>query len=252
MYVFFFGFSVLARGKFTKYMHGMKVGDKVGIRRPFGKGFSFPGGNGIACVIGGGCGMASLATLIDRLQSNPNQDKGGQKHHHSSPPSEGESKDYSTSPSSPPLQGGERGEVIILNGATTKSKLLFPNRFKDMITFTEDGSAGKKGYPTDSLEDMHKKHRFEIIYTCGPEIMMHKVYKFCKKNNIQCEASLERYMKCGIGICGQCVCDGQMVCKDGPVFDSQALDVMGDFGTYSLLKSGQKVSTKDYGEWRET
>jgi dihydroorotate dehydrogenase electron transfer subunit len=214
----FFGISVLARGKFTKYMHGMKVGDKVGIRRPFGNGFGIPS-NGInACVIGGGCGMASLATLIDKLQNSSMQNS----------------------------------NTTILNGATTKSKLLFLNRFKDMITFTEDGSAGKKGYPTDILEDIHKKHRFEIIYTCGPEIMMFKVYEFCKKNNIQCEASLERYMKCGIGICGQCVCDGQMVCKDGPVFDSQALDVMGDFGTYSLLKSGQKVSTKDYAEWRET
>jgi dihydroorotate dehydrogenase electron transfer subunit len=209
----FFGISVLARGKFTKYMHGMKVGDKVGIRRPFGNGFGIPSDGINACVIGGGCGMASLATLIDKLQNS---------------------------------------NVIILNGATTKSKLLFPNRFKDMITFTEDDSAGKKGYPTDALEDLHKKHRFEIIYTCGPEIMMYKVYEFCKKNNIQCEASLERYMKCGIGICGQCVCDGQMVCKDGPVFDSQALNVMTDFGTYSVLKSGQKVSTKDYAEWRET
>jgi dihydroorotate dehydrogenase electron transfer subunit len=214
----FFGISVLARGKFTKYMHDMKVGDKVGIRRPFGKGFSIHNGNGNACVIGGGCGMASLTTLIDKLQNSSTQSS----------------------------------NITILNGATTKSKLLFPNRFKDMITFTEDGSAGKKGYPTDALEDLHKKHRFEIIYTCGPEIMMHKVYEFCKKNNIQCEASLERYMKCGIGICGQCVCDGQMVCKDGPVFNLQALDVMNDFGRYSLLKSGQKVSTKDYGEWRET
>jgi NAD(P)H-flavin reductase len=304
----FFGFSVLARGKFTKHMHGMKVGDKVGIRRPFGKGFSIPDsiktGNENACVIGGGCGMASLTTLIDKLIHNPNQEGYPQKQHPSfsqgvskdfystslhlqgeskdystttsSPPSKGKSKDYSASPSSPPFEGeskdhsatptsppcarpngfagregGERGEVIIINGASSKSKLLFPNRFKDMILFTEDGSAGKKGYPTDALEDLHKKHRFGIIYTCGPEIMMLKVYEFCKKNNIQCEASLERYMKCGIGICGQCVCDGQMVCKDGPVFNSQALDIMDDFGTYSLLKSGQKVSIKDYCEWRE-
>jgi len=230
----FFGISVLARGKFTKHMHGMKVGDKVGIRRPFGNGFGLPS-NGInACVIGGGCGMASLTTLIDKLQSSPNQDKDGQKHH----------------PSSPPSQGGDKGEVVILNGATTKSTLLFENRFKDTILFTDDGSVGEKGYPTDILDDLHKKHSFEIIYTCGPEIMMHKVYEFCKKNNIQCEASLERYMKCGIGICGQCVCDGQMVCKDGPVFGSEVLDTMTDFGKYSLLKSGQRVSIKDYGEWR--
>ncbi len=245
----FFGISVLARGKFTKYMHGMKVGDKVGIRRPFGKGYSIPdnikNGGGNACVIGGGCGMASLTTLIEELQNN-----NGQKHHPSSSSQKGDSKDYSTSPLSPPCEGGDKGEVVILNGATTKSTLLFGNRFKDTILFTDDGSVGEKGYPTEALEDLHKKHRFEIMYTCGPEIMMHKVYEFCKKNNIQCEASLERYMKCGIGICGQCVCDGQMVCKDGPVFDSEALDTMTDFGSYSLLKSGQRVSIKEYGEWR--
>ncbi len=216
----FFGISVLARGQFTKQMHGMKVGDKVGIRRPFGKGYSIPdnvkNGNGNACIIGGGCGMASLTTLIEEVQNNSTR----------------------------------KGNITILNGATTKSTLLFGNRFKDTILFTDDGSVGEKGYPTDALEDLHKKHRFEIMYTCGPEIMMHKVYEFCKKNNIQCEASLERYMKCGIGICGQCVCDGQMVCKDGPVFDSEVLDTMPDFGSYSLLKSGQRVSIKEYGEWR--
>jgi dihydroorotate dehydrogenase electron transfer subunit len=218
----FFGISVLARGKFTKYMHSMKVGDKVGIRRPFGKGFSIPDsikkGNGNACIVGGGCGMASLVTLVEKLQNNSTQ----------------------------------QDNITIINGAITSSKLLFRNRFKDIILFTDDGTTGKKGYPTDILKDLHKKHRFEIMYTCGPEIMMFKVYEFCKKNNIQCEASLERYMKCGIGICGQCVCDGQMVCTDGPVFDSQALSVMDDFGRYSLLKSGQRVSIKDYGEWRES
>ena len=80
---------------------------------------------------------------------------------------------------------------------------------------------------------------------------MLKVYEFCRKNNILCEASLERYMKCGIGICGQCVCDGQMVCKDGPVFNAQELSTMSDFGRYSLLKSGKRVTVQDYGKWRE-
>ncbi len=239
----FFGITVLERGKFTKYMHSMNVGEHLGIRGPFGHGFSITDnikdGSGNACVIGGGCGMASLSVLIERLQNNLNQrgdsNKGEQKHH----------------PSSPPLQGGERGEVTILNGATTKATLLFKNRYKDITIFTDDGSEGIKGYPTDVLEDLHKENSYNIIYTCGPEIMMSKVYEFCKKHNIQCEASLERYMKCGIGICGQCVCDGQMVCKDGPVFDSHALIKMNDFGSYSLLKSGQRVSLKEYGEWRD-
>lgn len=211
----FFGFTVLARGKFTKLLHEMKKGDGLGVRGPFGKGFSIQDGvlnaNENACLIGGGCGTSSLVTLIEKYPKN---------------------------------------NTVAINGATTKSKLLFTNRFEDMIIYTDDGSAGEKGYPIDALEDLHKEHGFDIIYTCGPEIMMFKVYEFCKANNIKCEASLERYMKCGIGICGQCVCDGRMVCKDGPVFNLKELNDMDDFGKYSLLKSGQKVSIKDYGEWR--
>ena len=97
----------------------------------------------------------------------------------------------------------------ILMGASTSTSLFFKNRYKNITLFTDDGSEGIKGYPTDTLEDLHNKHGYSIIYTCGPEVMMSKVYEFCKKHDIQFEASLERYMKCGIGICGQCVCDGR-------------------------------------------
>ncbi|MCP4251867.1 MAG: dihydroorotate dehydrogenase electron transfer subunit [Candidatus Scalindua sp.] len=211
----FFGITVLERGKFTKLLHTMEPGDQLGIRGPFGHGYSFPdnikNGNGSVCVIGGGCGMASVTVLIERLQDN---------------------------------------NPTILMGASTSTSLFFKNRFKDITLFTDDGSEGIKGYPTDTLEGLHNKHGYDVIYTCGPEIMMSKVFDFCKKHEIQFEASLERYMKCGIGVCGQCVCDGQMVCKDGPVFDLEALSNMSDFGKYSLLKSGKKVSLNEYADWR--
>lgn len=210
-----FGITVLERGKFTKIVHNMNPGQQLGVRGPFGHGFSISpeikDGSRNACVIGGGCGMASVTVLIEKLQ------------------------DMNTT---------------ILMGATTGKSLFFKSRFKDMKLFTDDGSEGILGYPTDALEELHNKHNYEVIYTCGPEIMMYKVYEFCKKHNIRCEASLERYMKCGIGICGQCVCDGQMVCKDGPVFNLNSLENMSDFGKYSLLKSGKKVTLKEYGEWR--
>ena len=211
----FFGITVLERGKYTKLLHKMETGEQLGIRGPFGHGYSFPdkiaNGKGSACVIGGGCGMASVTVLIERLQNN---------------------------------------NPTILMGAATSTSLFFKNRYKDITLFTDDGSEGIKGYPTDILKDLHNKHEYDIIYTCGPEIMMSKVFEFCKKHDIQFEASLERYMKCGIGICGQCVCDGQMVCKDGPVFDLQALSNMNDFGKYSLLKSGKRVSLNEYADWR--
>ena len=95
------------------------------------------------------------------------------------------------------------------------------------------------------MHELLSKHKFEKIYTCGPEIMMKKVFDFCQTNRINCEASLERFMKCGIGICGQCVCDGFRVCTDGPVFDSVKLAEMNDFGRYSMLKSGKRVGINE-------
>ncbi|MBI1912232.1 MAG: dihydroorotate dehydrogenase electron transfer subunit, partial [Deltaproteobacteria bacterium] len=67
---------------------------------------------------------------------------------------------------------------------------------------------------------------------------------------IGCEASLDRYVKCAIGVCGQCDCDGQRVCIDGPVFDAESLGKMKDFGTSALLKSGKRVSIAEYVKWR--
>ena len=80
--------------------------------------------------------------------------------------------------------------------------------------------------------------------------MMKKIFDICEKNDIECQASLERFMFCGFGICGSCVCDDMLVCKDGPVFNSKQLKQMKDFGRYAKLKSGKKVTLKKYYNWR--
>ncbi len=201
-----FGVAVLSRGDFTHKLHSMKVGDKVGFRGPYGKGFSLRDNS---CMIGGSVGIASLAMLIEGLK-----------------------------------------EPVIVQGARTAAELLYRERFKDMILCTDDGSIGVKGYPTDLLEALFQRHKFDIIYTCGPEAMMFKVWEFCRNKGIGCEASLDRYVKCAIGICGQCDCDGQRVCIDGPVFDAEALRTMKDFGTSALLKNGKRVSIAEYARWR--
>lgn len=191
-----FGITVFKLGEFTVRLCSMKVGDSVGVRGPYGNGFTL---DGRACAIGGGVGMASIATLA-----------------------------------------GKSDDLIIVQGAKTASALLYQNRFPDMVLCTDDGTKGLKGYPTDFLSELSKRHRFKKVYTCGPEIMMKKVFDFCQANQISCEASLERFMKCGIGVCGQCACDGFRVCTDGPVFDSERLVKMKDFGKYSMVKSGKK------------
>ena len=74
-----------------------------------------------------------------------------------------------------------------------------------------------------------KSEKPDIVYACGPMIMLKNITKICEENGIYCQVSLEQRMACGVGACLVCVCrtvkDGQEfnshVCKDGPVFDSE-------------------------------
>ena len=91
---------------------------------------------------------------------------------------------------------------------------------------TEDGTVGFKGTTVDLLKDLLKKQHLQKVYACGPERMLYKVVELCKDHGIECEVSLERHIKCGFGVCGQCDCGGQRVCIDGPVFNTEELSRM--------------------------
>lgn len=166
---------------------------------------------GNACIIGGGVGMASLAALVDRL---------------------------------------ERG--MIIQGAKTASEVLYSNRegFGEMLVYTEDGSAATKGLPTDALESIYQRFGVMTIYACGPEPMLHTVFEFAKRQELPMQASLERYMKCGIGLCGQCSCDGLRICLDGPVLERETLETLSDFGRFARLKDGRKIAIEEYIQLR--
>ena len=157
--------------------------------------------NGYALIIGGGSGMATLGPLIERVE----------------------------------------GDIII--AARTKDELLFLDRFKDRNVYiaTDDGSAGFKGFATDLAKDMMEKRDYSIIYTCGPEIMMRKIIDMAIERGIKVQASLERLMKCGIGICDSCSINGYRVCVDGPVFSEKELVKMEDLGKYKRDSSGRRV-----------
>jgi dihydroorotate dehydrogenase electron transfer subunit len=99
---------------------------------------------------------------------------------------------------------------------------------------TDDGSAGFAGPVTNCfqkwLSETPLKKEETIIYSCGPEAMLASVADIAKKENIDCQVSVERRMACGIGICQSCAveCETEgnadtiykLCCKDGPVFDS--------------------------------
>ncbi len=208
-----FGITIEAKGIFSQKAISLQRGDLIGIRGPFGKGFDLKGGNKIA-VIAGGCGMAPLSPLLEKLDTNR--------------------------------------EITFIHGAKSKEYILYPDRFNiKRLICTDDGSLGHKGFVTEILEQeiVSGKH-FDMVYACGPEIMMYNVFQICEKHNIDCQVSLERYMRCGFGVCGACVCGKQIVCKDGPVFRSKELRDIKDFNTKALLKSGQDVGLSQYFSWR--
>jgi dihydroorotate dehydrogenase electron transfer subunit len=194
------GISILKKGTFTNSLHNIKIGDVIGIRGPYGNGFHLQPGLD-SCVVGGGIGIASMATVIDRLP-----------------------------------------DVTIIQGARTATEILYQKRFKEMRLCTDDGTLGFKGTTVDLLKEVLEKQHFQKIYTCGPEMMLYKIVEVCKKHAIECEVSLERYIKCGFGICGQCDCSGQRVCIDGPVFTIHKLKNMEDFGKMTLLKTGERIN----------
>ena len=90
---------------------------------------------------------------------------------------------------------------------------------------TDDGSEGFKGNVVQLMEK--ENLTADMIYSCGPKIMLKFLSEYAMKNNIACQVSMEERMACGIGACVGCVVeikegDGttyKKVCKDGPVFD---------------------------------
>ncbi len=165
-------------------------------------GRGFRAEEGKALVVGGGSGLATLGPLVEIL---------------------------------------EHPDVII--AARTKDELLFTDRFKnaEIHVATDDGSAGFHGLATELAEQLLSENKYDIIYTCGPEIMMAGVIELAKKYGIKIQASLERFMKCGIGICDSCSINGYRVCVDGPVFTEKELSKMTELGKFKRDRAGRRV-----------
>ena len=142
-----------------------------------------------------------------------------------------------------PLAESLEHNVLTILGAKTEDELLFTERFKrtgPLWTTTDDGSAGHKGPAVDLLDGIRG---YNEIVSCGPETMMRKVLDYATGAGVPSQFSLQRCIKCGVGLCGSCCIDpsGLRVCIDGPVFAGTQLNG-GDFGVYVRDMAGRKVS----------
>lgn len=204
------GLSIAKVGRFTEKLFEYNKGDLVGIRGPYGSAFTLTDGVKRILLVGGGYGVAPLATLA------------------------GQALSQSTT-------------VDFCNGARTKSLLLFMKRLQalnvNLHISTDDGSEGHKGFVTDVVEQLLESNTYDCVYTCGPELMEKKVVDLAAAKNITTQVSIERYMKCGFGICGACCVDdsGQRMCLEGPVVSGEFAKAQSEFGKFHRIASGHKI-----------
>ena len=92
--------------------------------------------------------------------------------------------------------------------------------------YTDDGSLGEKGSVLNYLGQMIQEYKPEIIYSCGPYIVLKTVSQMGERFGIETQIAMENIMACSIGVCRGCVIDvikgnkivNASVCKDGPIF----------------------------------
>lgn len=199
-------FTIRKRGVSSTSLYEVKVGEYIGVRGPYGNSFAIREGN--LLLAGGGTGLVPLMRLLTFLKTTDN--------------------------------------VTLLIGANTREEVFFEkmsnqilaNNKHQVIVTTEDDSYGTRGLVTDIMEKLINEKNFDAVYTCGPEKMMYKVIQLANAKNILVQASLERMMKCGIGICGSCCIQEAIVCRDGTVFDGKYLVSNKEFGYTHRNKSG--------------
>lgn len=200
------GITYQILGEGTRALASKVRGERVGIRGPYGKGFAIHGKR--LLIVAGGAGMAPLAPFIEEA-----------------------------------IAHGSSVDLVI--GARTSSNLLFEARAARagarMHISTDDGTKGFKGLATELAEAVLSEGKFDSIYACGPEKMLLGILKIAESRRMPMQASLERMMRCGIGICDSCAIDGRHVCRDGPVFSERELRSFSELGKTKLDLCGRKV-----------
>ena len=189
----------------TRALGQLNSGDLVGVRGPYGS--SWPVGasaDADVVVVAGGIGLAPLRPAIYQLLA--------ERHRF--------------------------GNICIYYGARTPEEILFAKqlerwrgRFDLKVEVAVDratpGWAGRVGVVTRLLQAHHFDPDHSVALVCGPEVMIrHSVMTLNRFGvaNERIHVSMERNMKCGVGLCGHCQYGPELVCRDGPVFSFDRIE----------------------------
>lgn len=192
--------NVMDVGSVTHSLCNLEVGDKVGIRGPYGHGYPMDKmkGNEVV-IIAGGTGFSPVRGVIEYIEQHLQDYKGITMF----------------------LGFRNPGNILFRDEIETWDKRYKVNCTVDRCV-PEDKWTGPVGLVTKILEDSKINNKNKVVVVCGPPIMIKFVILTLKKlgfNDDQIYVSLERMMSCGIQKCGNCLVGGKYVCKDGPVFN---------------------------------
>lgn len=192
-------------GDDTDFLGEMHEGERLQVRGPYGNGYRLdPNDKKKILVVGGGIGMAPLI----------------------------------------PVMKSRSVDVVVAARTSDEIECYIPavkNFAMRYWVSTDDGSMGFKGNAVDLVKQLVKEENYDEVIACGPEVMLFFLHRFLNKVHIEHQMSLERYMKCGCGICGSCMIDDRRVCKDGPIFDNYEIDKLKEFGTSKRDIDGSPV-----------
>lgn len=190
--------TLIRTGSVTNQLHQVRPGALLGVRGPFGEGYPLERYLGReVLVIGGGCGMAPLRSLIYMLLH----------------------------------RADEFERIAIKYGARTPAELVYRDTYEEWrnsadnldLEVTIDAPApdwsGRVGLVTALLDHLDIDIANAVVFSCGPDVML----KFTALKLLelgfaaeQIYLSMNRKMSCGLGKCGRCNIGPYYLCKDGP------------------------------------
>jgi NAD(P)H-flavin reductase len=191
-------------GGVTQALCAVREGDVLGVRGPYGEGWSVADARGgDVVIVAGGIGLAPLRSAVLEVVAAR--------------------EDY--------------GRVHVLYGARNPDDVLFGD---DLATWASDAGvevavtvdraptswAGRVGLVTELVPAASFDPARTLALMCGPEVMMRYVSAALTERGVPPERvrlSLERNMRCGVGLCGHCQLREYLICVDGPVFSLAAV-----------------------------
>ncbi len=188
-------------GPATDAVHKLVPGDRMGLRGPYGNGFDLSSEN--ILIIGGGVGTAAVMPAVVQT-----------------------------------------GADVIIAARSERDVILTEraeNASENVWIATDDGSVGFHGNAVQLMREKLALKKYDCVIACGPEIMLYFTYKACEELGVKCQLSLERYMKCGAGVCGCCAMDDMRICRDGPVFNNEQIALLSEFGKSKRDPCGRTV-----------